>query len=228
MTAILGYISSNLDTNPQVLLASDGLVIWHTSTGNQLERNYQKINRFQQFLISFNGEVLFYEMFLESLRQITDQKESIPELIDAINNIFPFGRFGNNLGGNSQSKYSNIIILDIRNRVLAHHYAGDVSSDRGFNQPFIFEVLTENTLYEFGSVVSFINYADNGNRAFFTDPNVNLASPFEDLINNIRDHFAERDDTMTGVGNLNSFYIIENNGREHSVGINVILPIDIQ
>lgn len=222
MTAILGYISSNLDKTPQVLLASDGLVIWHTPTGDQPDRNYQKINRFQQFLISFNGEVLFYQMFLESLRQITEQKESILELVDAINKIFPFDRFGNNFGGNSRSIYSNIIILDINNKVLAHHYAGDVSSDRGFNQPFLFETLRENTLYEFGSVVSFMNCADNGNRAFFTDFNLNLASPFATLINNIKDHFTERNDMVTGVGNLNSFYIIENNGTEHSVKINII------
>lgn len=66
MTAILGYIS---DDDKSLFLASDGLVIWHSNHGDKPQYDYKKINKFRNFLISFHGEVSFYETFLNYLKK---------------------------------------------------------------------------------------------------------------------------------------------------------------
>jgi len=218
MTAILGYIADDIESNPlSMFLASDGLVVWHNEQGDTPQNDYKKVYRFKNFLISFNGEVQFYHEFLKSIKEITSEISCIWELQEAVNNIFQFDKFGNNLGGYSKARYSNIIILDIENRILAHHYAGNVSSDYDF--PFNFKPLENNTLYHFGSIVSFINHVGNKNDAFFVESYDYLEQTLTKQIDSWEVRFKEVNSMVKGIGSLNSYYILEKNNKEHSSNI---------
>lgn len=214
MTAILGYISAD---SKSMFLASDGLVIWHTDQGDNPQNNYKKICKFQNFLISFNGEVEFFQTFLCFLKKINKDISSISELQNAINDVFPFDKFGNNYNGHSKAKYSNVIILDIENRVLAHHFAGCVSG-LNYYSPFDFQVLEKNNLYHFGSKVSFMNDASLGNTedAFSTENHDFLKQTITEQIKAWEDILHTANQMYRGVGQLNSYYIDFQNKIKHN------------
>lgn len=217
MTAIFGYISDNLEPNIlSMFLASDGLVVWHGEKGDYSQTDYKKVFRVNNFLIAFNGEVQFYETFLDSIRQISDGASCIQELQNSINDIFPFEKFGENTGIYSKAKYSNIIILDIENRVLAHHFAGWVSNLNRFYFPFDFQFLKKNVLYHFGSKASFLNELCNENNAFFIENNDLIKPSFLGQIEVWKTSFKEANEIYGGVGKLNSFFAIEDDKIEFS------------
>lgn len=214
MTAILGFIAEE-HNEISMFLVSDGLVIWHPKEGNDVAQNeFEKIFRFNNFLISFNGEVSFYQTFLDTLKTLNKSISNISELQDEINKSFPFGKFGNQLG-NSKAKYSNIIILDISNRTLAHHFAGNVSSNSGCFLPFDFQYLEPNKLYHFGSKVSFMNKATGQNEAFAIECNNLIKQTVDKQIEYFKLFLKEINEAYEGIGDLHSYYFTDKNGIEY-------------
>jgi hypothetical protein len=223
MTAILGYIADNSkESEIKFFLASDGLVVWHNQNGDSPQADYKKIYRFKNFLISFNGEVQFYKDFLECIHQITIEISSIPELQKEINIVFPFGKYGNKLIGFSKAKYSNIIILDIQNKILAHHFAGCVSHSYDFFYPFDFQILDKNKFYHFGSKVSFMNELQTKTEAFFIEERHLLKKTVSDQIKAWETCFATASQTYKGVGKLNSYFLLDRNDIEHKSKLGTI------
>jgi hypothetical protein len=216
MTAILGYITDDLRSNLlSMFLASDGLVVWHTQQGDVMQTDFKKIHRFRNFLISFNGEVQFYQEFLNSIQQITKETSCIRELQDAINDIFPFDKFGSNTSGFSRARFSNIILLDIENRVLAHHFAGCVGDSNGFYFPFDFQILENNTLYHFGSKVSFMNEVGNKSDAFFIECCNCIQQTITKQIEVWETYLEDANYMFKGVGQLYSYFAIDQNKEEY-------------
>jgi hypothetical protein len=210
MTAIFGYIAdSNNENKIRTFLASDGRVKWHTPEGDLIQNDYKKIKRFRNLLISFNGEVSFFEEFIRILNLIDSEISSIQSLQDAINSIYDYDVYLSTINGHSQSRYSNIIVYDILNKKLAHHYAGNVCFNRGLNSSFNFRILENNKIYHFGSYTSFLNKTTDSDEAYSIEGVELLGGTIDEQEKLINEKFILLDSTVSGVGNLNSIYIVE-------------------
>ena len=223
MTAILGYIGDESEAfEISMFLASDGLVIWHDKNGDKPQTDYKKIYRFKNFLISFNGEVAFYEDFLQCANQITKEISNIQDFQNEINQIFPFDKYGDNLGRFSKARYSNIILLDINNKTLAHHFAGCVSRSCCFFYPFNFQILDRKHLYHFGSKVSFMNEISKDKDAFFIEKQDLIKQTASDQIEAWKTCFEMTNQMFNGVGELNSYFFLDQNNYEHQSNLGII------
>lgn len=208
MTAILGYIADdNNESNIRTFFASDGRVIWYTASGDMIQDDYKKIKRFGNFLISFNGEVSFFEEFIRILNSIDSETSSIQSLQNAINCKYDYDQYLSRMHGQSKSYHSNIIVYDLSNRILTHHYAGNVSFDRCLNISFNFKILANNKIYHFGSFTSFINKAMGSEDAYCVERDDLLGSTIDEQRNLIIAKFRSLDASVSGVGDLHSFYI---------------------
>lgn len=211
MTAILGYIADdNAVSNFKTFFASDGRVIWHTEYGDVIQNDYRKIRRFGNFLVSFNGEVSFFEELVHILISVDSEVSSIHALQNAINSKYDYDEYLRKMHGQSQSYYSNIIIYDLSNKILAHHYAGNVSFNRDLNTYFNFEILENNIIYHFGSYTTFLNKTAESTNAYSIEGTDELlGDSIEVQMKLINDKFSNLEEMVTGVGDLNSFYIVE-------------------
>ena len=215
MTCILGYISDNPEDKTSMFLASDGRLDWYFPE-ERLQLGYPKIFRFNDFLLSFNGEVRLFEEVKKKLKHIGNEIDSIHELEDGINDGFNFEYLR---ATPSQSSHSNLIILDIKHRSLAHHYAGDLHARNSF--PFRFELLEKNTLYHFGSVMTFLNRMHRSNDPYNTESldfiKETLERQKESIIALIKE--SKR---YGGIGELHSYYILDKEENQDDDHIDVV------
>jgi hypothetical protein len=214
MTAILGYVSDVPKENKSMFLLSDDLVIWHyTNKPDEKQENYEKIFQFNNLLISFNGEVKLFEVFKKVVKSIPKNIDNISDFQNAVNKVFPCDYFRDRSVITSYSRYSNIIILDTQNRILAHHYAGNVWFPAKFYCPFHFEQLPNNLLYHFGSIVSMKNELSNTEDSFKKESNDYIKENIEEQLQISNMLFKETNDICSGIGKLYSFYLVDKNGE---------------
>lgn len=210
MTAILGYIAEDSnESDIRTFFASDGRVTWHTEQGDKIQDDYKKIKRYGSFLISFNGEVSFYEEFIRILNSIDSEVSSIQSLQNAINLKYDYDVYLSSIKGQPKARYSNIIIYDLSNNKLAHHYAGNVCFNRNLNSSFNFKILENNKIYHFGSYTSFLNEYSNTDEAYFIEGFELIGGSIVEQEKLISDKFIMLESTVSGVGDLHSIYIVE-------------------
>lgn len=202
MTCILGYISDNPGDKTSMFLASDDRIERYLPPAVQLD--YPKIFRFNDFLLSFNGEVALYEEVKKKVMSLEGDIDNIQDLQTGINEGFNFDYFR---VLPSHSEFSNIIILDINNRILAHHFVGNLGTPAEVFFPFDFDILKRNTLYHFGSVLTFINKGSDQKIRYKTEDVDCIKETLEEQIEFWESFFIESNDRYGGIGKLHSYYL---------------------
>jgi hypothetical protein len=223
MTIIIGYISQTENDNSSLFLTSDGRVQWHEL--NHIQEDYPKIKSHKNLLISFNGDVGYYQDVINTIKK-SNTICNISSLENYLNNNFPYNQYIERNPNRSHSRYSNIIVMDIKNRELAFHYGGDVWNSTLFHGTFNFKKLPPNNIYHFGSVISFMNQmAFNGPISYKEEEKVinNSSISSQKQICNEIIEWAQGIDNL-GIGRVEKFYFKDEDGNvSNNIKLNLML-----